>query len=105
MVQSKMPARHLKFISDAASQLLLSDEPLEVLGGVFESLSSHLGLEVYAYYPLDDENGILRLGSYRGISAGVAKSSKALKPSRSAIRLLETGRALERMTASTLRML
>lgn len=62
-------AARLKFLSDAANRLLTAEKPRQILDSLFQALSAHMGLEVYANYLLTDDHHKLRLCSYGGMSA------------------------------------
>ena len=75
-------AIRLKLLSDTAAELLSGELPRDLMGSIFRRISSHLGLEVYLYYRLDE--GRLSLASCAGLP------DEALP----AIRTLELGQAV-----------
>jgi len=64
--------RHFKLLTEIASQLMLAREPGAVLGSILERVSLHLGLEVYAYYRLEEEQQSLTLVEADGFPAPAA---------------------------------
>jgi signal transduction histidine kinase/ActR/RegA family two-component response regulator len=84
-------AIRLKLLSDTAAELLSSELSRELMEPVFQRISSHLGLEVYIHYRLD-EGGCLSLSSCAGIP------DEAL----SSIQRLELGQAVCGTAAATM---
>ncbi len=56
--------QRLRLLADVANLLLLSARPEDVLGGIFERLGAHLGLESFVCYLTDDDGESFRLGPH-----------------------------------------
>ncbi|MEZ4408692.1 MAG: response regulator [Polyangiales bacterium] len=56
--------QRLRLLADVANLLLLSARPEDVLGGIFERLGAHLGLELFVCYLTDDDGQGFRLGPH-----------------------------------------
>ncbi len=61
--------RRLTFISSASSEMLVRDEPRELLAAVYELLRSELDLDCCFNYLVEDESARLRLNFVAGVSA------------------------------------
>ena len=59
-------AFRLKLLSDTAAELLSFEPPQDLMESIFRRISSHLGLEVYIHYQLD-ESGRLELVCCSGV--------------------------------------
>jgi PAS domain S-box-containing protein len=64
----------LNIVSDTASQLLITDDPQNVLEEVCHRVMDHLGCDVFFNFLVDDERGCLRLNVYTGISEETAST-------------------------------
>ena len=58
----------LSLLSDTANRLLVGQDPNALTHEVFERLTNHLGLDLYAYRELDDSGSKLTLTAYAGLS-------------------------------------
>lgn len=62
-----------------SGQLLLSDNPGEIIDHIFKRLSTHLGLEAYVNYLLNDDGKSMKLVAYSGIPECIAKDIEHLQ--------------------------
>jgi signal transduction histidine kinase len=58
----------LTLLAETANRLLLGARPQEFIGSLFSRLSSHLHLEVYLNYLVQEDGASLRLDSYGGVA-------------------------------------
>ncbi len=70
---------HLRIFAKAASRLVLSDEPVELLGPLFEELARDLGVELYFNYMLGDAPNTLVLESSTGLSSDDQKRYRQIE--------------------------
>lgn len=61
-------------MADVANEIILHNEPRNLLNSLFTKLSAFLNLDVYFNYLLDEEAGRIRLMNYSGVSEEMAKS-------------------------------
>lgn len=66
--------RRLTFVASASSEMLVRDEPREVLAGVYELLRAELGLDCCFNYLVEEESIRLRLNFVAGVSAEQERS-------------------------------
>jgi signal transduction histidine kinase/ActR/RegA family two-component response regulator len=64
----------LALLSDTANRLLTGQRPHELLDELFQRLTGHLDLDVYAYRSVEDDGITLRLRSHGGLSDEVVAS-------------------------------
>ncbi|WP_190234060.1 PAS domain-containing hybrid sensor histidine kinase/response regulator [Nostoc sp. 'Peltigera membranacea cyanobiont' 213] len=75
----KASNERLKLLSEVANDLLLNEDPKLFLAGLFEKVSTHLGLEVYFNYLFQEDQQRLQLHTHGGISEEIALSVKFLE--------------------------
>ncbi|WP_181154250.1 PAS domain-containing hybrid sensor histidine kinase/response regulator [Nostoc sp. 'Peltigera membranacea cyanobiont' N6] len=75
----KASNERLKLLSEVANDLLLNEDPKLFLAGLFEKVSTHLGLEVYFNYLFQEDQQRLQLHTHGGISEEIALSAKFLE--------------------------
>ncbi|MEH2441663.1 PAS domain-containing hybrid sensor histidine kinase/response regulator [Nostoc sp.] len=75
----KASNERLKLLSEVANDLLLNEDPKLFLAGLFEKVSTHLGLEVYFNYLFQEDQQKLQLHTHGGISEEIALSAKFLE--------------------------
>ena len=68
----------LALLSDTANRLLTGQRPHELLDELFERLTGHLDLDLYAYRSLDEDGTTLTLRSWGGISAPDAQRLRTM---------------------------
>lgn len=69
----------LKLLSETASDLLSSEQPLALLASLFRKLSAQMDLDVYFSYLVDENRQAMRLASYSGFSEELAKENEWLE--------------------------
>ncbi|MCV3212530.1 ATP-binding protein, partial [Plectonema radiosum NIES-515] len=71
--------KRLQLLFDTASDLLSSQEPVKLLNGLFQKLAEQIGLDGYFNYLVAENQLVLRLSSYSGISEELAKDIEYLE--------------------------
>jgi signal transduction histidine kinase/putative methionine-R-sulfoxide reductase with GAF domain len=74
------PNGRLELLAHTARALLTEERPRDLLRGLFQQLSAHLGLEVYLNYWLTEDGSALRLDSYAGVPDQLARQLARLEP-------------------------
>ena len=69
----------LALLSDTANRLLTGQRPHELLVELFERLTGHLDLDLYAYRSLDDDAATLTLRASGGIDADDLESLRSVR--------------------------
>ena len=69
----------LMLLGEAASLLLISDTPDDMLQGLFGTIGPHLGLDMFSNYLINDRGDGLRLTSWSGISDETARQYGTLQ--------------------------
>ncbi|MDI1480237.1 ATP-binding protein [Polyangium sp. y55x31] len=70
---------HLRLLAKAAGRLVLSDEPVELLGPMFAELGAELGVELYFNYMAGHTPGTLELESSGGLTEELRAQYHVLK--------------------------
>ncbi|GAX43144.1 two-component hybrid sensor and regulator [Tolypothrix sp. NIES-4075] len=71
--------KRLQLLFGTASDLLSSQQPVTLLDGLFQKLAEQIGLDAYFNYLVEENELVLRLASYSGISEELAKDIEWLK--------------------------
>ncbi len=69
----------LKLLSETASDLLSSEQPLALIDTLFKKLSAQMSLDLYLNYLVDEDRKRLRLASFSGISSQIAQEIEYLE--------------------------
>lgn len=67
LLQQQQTVQRLGLLTQVANHFLLTDKPKEVVGSVFNKISSHLALEVYLHYLYDPARHQLFLNAVGGV--------------------------------------
>ena len=68
----------LKLLSEIANNLLVNEDPRTFLASLFKKVATHLDLEVYLNYLVEENQQHLQLHASGGLSADVAETAKTL---------------------------
>lgn len=69
-----------RLLWESASVLLTTENPADVLRGIFEKVASHLELDCYFNYVVDEGSESLRLASYFGVPSEAMSPYHTLEP-------------------------
>jgi PAS domain S-box-containing protein len=75
----KVQSHRFRLLSEAAAMLLVTDDPDTMLRCLFAQIGSHLGLDTYFNYMVDDTGEALRLVSYVGLPEEKARTMARLE--------------------------
>ncbi|MBD2439544.1 PAS domain S-box protein [Nostoc sp. FACHB-110] len=68
----------LQLLFNTASALLSSQQPVALVETLFCKLAEQIGLDIYFNYLVEDNSQVMRLASYSGFSADIAKEFELL---------------------------
>jgi PAS domain S-box-containing protein len=71
--------KHLQLLSNTANSLLSSQQPVELINGIFQELAEQIDLDVYFNYVVEENCERIRLVSYSGISEELAQEVEILE--------------------------
>ena len=71
--------KRLQLLFGTASDLLSSQEPVTLLDSLFKKLAEQIGLDAYFNYLVEENQSVMRLSSYSGISEELAKDVEYLE--------------------------
>ncbi|MBU7584686.1 MAG: response regulator [Nostoc sp. TH1S01] len=71
--------QRLQLLFSTASALLSSQQPLALIDSVFSQLQEQISLDVYFNFLIEDNSQIMRLVSYGGVTAEIAKEIEFLE--------------------------
>ena len=71
--------KRLQLLFGTANDLLSSQQPVTLLDGLFKQLAEQISLDVYFNYLVEENQSVLRLASYSGVSEEVAKNFEWLE--------------------------
>ncbi|MBE9207255.1 response regulator [Nostoc sp. LEGE 06077] len=71
--------KRLQLLFSTASALLSSQQPVALINSVFSHLQEQISLDVYFNYLVEDNSQVMRLASYRGFGAELAKKIEFLE--------------------------
>jgi PAS domain S-box-containing protein len=71
--------KRLKLLFGTASDLLPIQEPATLFDGLFKKLAEQIGFDVYFNYLVEENQSVLRLNSYSGISEEIAQKFEYLE--------------------------
>lgn len=61
-------SERLEFLTEASAALLASDDPEAFIDAIFRRLSALVGVDVYVHYALSQEQSLLELAAYDGLT-------------------------------------
>jgi PAS domain S-box-containing protein len=65
--EARSAGQYLRVLSEVASGLLMTEEPVEVLDSILERLAAETGLELYFHFTVKPDESGLRLAAFGGI--------------------------------------
>jgi len=71
--------KRLQLLFGTASDLLSSQEPVALFDGLFKKLAEQIGLDAYLNYLVEENQSVMRLSSYSGISEELAQKFEYLE--------------------------
>jgi PAS domain S-box-containing protein len=71
--------KRLQLLFGTASDLLSSQEPVTLFNGLFKKLAEQIGLDAYFNYLVEENQSVMRLSSYTGISEELAQNIEYLE--------------------------
>ncbi|ALF56004.1 ATPase [Nostoc piscinale CENA21] len=71
--------QRLQLLFSTASALLSSQQPVALIDSVFSHLQEQISLDVYFNFLIEDNSQIMRLASYGGVTAEIAKEIEFLE--------------------------
>ena len=71
--------KRLQLLFGTASDLLSSQEPVTLFNGLFKKLAEQIGLDAYFNYLVEENQSVMRLSSYTGISEELARNIEYLE--------------------------
>ncbi|OCQ88965.1 ATPase [Nostoc sp. MBR 210] len=71
--------QRLQLLFSTASALLSSQQPVALIDNVFRQLQEQISLDVYFNFLIEDNSQIMRLASYGGVTAEIAKEIEFLE--------------------------
>ena len=74
-LRQQLESERRRLLACAAEQLLVGENPKELMTGVFETVRRHLDLDGYFHYRVDESGSALALETYAGVSEGVLPGS------------------------------